>query len=89
VPTTPQRRPSVASACAIHHAVEVLPLVPVTATTSSLLLGVPRKRLAMSPAAAFRPRSAPTRDSPSKPNASTPSASTRQALAPAASAAPT
>ena len=89
VPITPQRRPRAASACAIHHAVEVLPLVPVTATTSSSALGVPRKRLAMSPAAAFRPRSAPMRASPSKSNDSTPSASTRQALAPAASAAAT
>ena len=39
VPTTPQRRPSRLSACAIHHAQEVLPLVPVMATVSKLSLG--------------------------------------------------
>ena len=31
VPITPQRRPTALSACAVHDAVEVLPLVPVTA----------------------------------------------------------
>ena len=55
VPMTPQRRPSEVSACATHHAVEVLPFVPVTATTSSSALGMFRKRLAMSPAAALKP----------------------------------
>ena len=39
VPTTPARRPSRFSACAVHHAVEVLPLVPVAASTSSVWLG--------------------------------------------------
>ena len=39
VPTTPQRRPSKVSACATHQVHEVLPLVPVTATTSSAWLG--------------------------------------------------
>jgi len=89
VPTTPQRRPTARSASATHHAVEVLPLVPVTATTSSRALGVPSQRLAIAPAAAFRPCSVATRESPSKPKPSTPSASTRQALAPAATAAST
>jgi hypothetical protein len=36
---TPQRRPSRVSACAVHQAVLVLPLVPVLATTSSTALG--------------------------------------------------
>src|SRR5580765_6903395 len=49
VPITPQRRPSALNACATHHAVEVLPLVPVTATTSSLALGSPMKALASGP----------------------------------------
>ena len=39
VPTTPQPRPRAPSACATHHVVEVLPLVPVTATTSNARLG--------------------------------------------------
>ena len=86
VPITAERRPSAPSACATHQAVEVLPLVPVTAMTSSFSLGAPRKRLAMSPAAAFRPRIAATRGSPSKPRPAAPSASTRQATAPARSA---
>ncbi|EWS55425.1 hypothetical protein X551_01779 [Methylibium sp. T29] len=42
VPTTPQRRPSRLSACAVHHAVEVLPLVPVVATTRSCCDGWPK-----------------------------------------------
>ena len=41
VPTTPQRRPSADSACAAHQAVDVLPLVPVTAITDSRSLGAP------------------------------------------------
>ena len=39
VPITPQRWPSAPNACAVHQATEVLPLVPVTATTSSVRLG--------------------------------------------------
>ena len=38
---TPQRRPRWRSACAVHQAVEVLPLVPVVATTASASLGRP------------------------------------------------
>ena len=41
VPMTPQRRPSRVSACAVHHAVLVLPLVPVLATTLKRRLGAP------------------------------------------------
>jgi hypothetical protein len=41
VPITPQRRPSRLSACAVHQAVEVLPLVPVVATSSNVSLGAP------------------------------------------------
>src|ERR1700710_2326049 len=41
VPITPQRRPSDVSACAIHHDVDVLPFVPVIATTLSFWLGMP------------------------------------------------
>jgi hypothetical protein len=39
VPTTPQRVPSCVRHCAVHQAVEVLPLVPVVATTRSAPLG--------------------------------------------------
>ena len=88
VPTTPQRLPSSESACATHHAVEVLPLVPVTATTSSRLLGCSYQALASGPVAALRPASAPT-FAPSKWKASAPLASTRHAAAPAARAAGT
>jgi len=41
VPMTPQPWPSRSRACAVHHEVEVLPLVPVTATTSRWALGSP------------------------------------------------
>ncbi len=41
VPTIAVRRPATPSACATHHAVDVLPLVPVTATTARRSLGVP------------------------------------------------
>ena len=41
VPTTAQRSPSRADACAHHQAVEVLPLVPVTAITSIAAEGCP------------------------------------------------
>ena len=37
VPTSAQRRPRPVSACAVHQAVEVLPLVPVVAMTLSCL----------------------------------------------------
>ena len=86
VPITPQRRPSELSACATHQAVEVLPLVPVTAITSRRSLGLPMKALASAPVAAFRPGSAATSSRSRPVKFSTPSASTRQALAPAASA---
>jgi hypothetical protein len=85
VPTTPQRRPTRVSACAIHQALLVLPLVPVTATTSIKAVGAPWKAAAMAPVLAFRSGSEATRASV-KPKASTPSASTRQVAAPAASA---
>ena len=88
VPITPLRRPRDVSACAIHQAVEVLPLVPVVATTSSRLPGWPKKSCAMAPVAAFRPGSTAMRAS-SKPKASMPSASTRHVVAPASSAAAT
>ena len=39
VPTTAQGRPAADSSWAIHQALEVLPLVPVKATTSSTALG--------------------------------------------------
>jgi hypothetical protein len=41
VPTTAQGRLTADSSCAIHQALEVLPLVPVIATTSSAALGSP------------------------------------------------
>ncbi len=88
VPTTPQSRPSSDSACAVHQALEVLPLVPVTATSSSAPLGRSKKALAMWPVAAFMRGSVAMRAS-SKPKASTPSSSTRHVDAPASSAART
>ena len=42
VPTSPQGRSSMPRACAVHQALEVLPLVPVTATTFSASLGRPK-----------------------------------------------
>ena len=85
VPTTAQRRPSSDSACAIHQAVEVLPLVPVVATTSSARLGCSKKASAIGPVAAFRPGSEAMRAS-LKAKASRPSRSTRQVVAPALNA---
>ncbi len=41
VPTTPQRRPSRVSACAIQWLHEVLPFVPVTPTIHNRALGRP------------------------------------------------
>ena len=41
------------SACASHQAVEVLPLVPVTASTSQLLRGLAVDSAAIGPVAAF------------------------------------
>ena len=85
VPTTPQRRPSAVSACAVHQAVLLLPLVPVAAITCSACAGWPNQAAANGPVAAFRPGNVAMRSS-AKPKPSTPSASTRQAAAPAASA---
>ena len=82
VPMTPQRRPSVARACAVHQAVEVLPLVPVVATTSICALGWSKKASAMGPVAALSCGSEAMR-ALSKAKASTPSCSTRQVAAPA------
>ena len=89
VPTTPQRRPARLSACASHQAVEVLPLVPVVATTSSRRLGCSCQAAASGAVLAFSAGSAAMRASAPKSKASMPSASTRQAAAPAASAAGT
>ena len=86
VPITPQRRPSALNACATHHAVEVLPLVPVTAMTVSCALGDPMNALASGPVLALRSRIDATSARSSPSNAAAPSASTRQALAPAVSA---
>ena len=66
VPTIAQRRPSACNACAVHHMVDVLPLVPVAATTFSRALGRPRNRWAIGPASSFRCGTAAMRGS-SKP----------------------
>jgi hypothetical protein len=79
------RRPSRFNACAVHQAVEVLPFVPVVATTESFSLGSSKKVAAICPVAAFIEVSVAMRAS-SKPNASTSASSTRQVDAPAASA---
>jgi len=70
-----------ASACASHQAVVVLPLVPVTASTSIWALGCWNHWSAIRPVAALRPGKA-AMCSPEKPKGSTPCASTRQATAP-------
>ena len=85
VPTTAQRRPSSVSACAVHHDVDVLPLVPVVAMISSERLGCSKNASAIAPVAAFRPGNEAMRAS-SKAKTSSPSRSTRQVVAPAASA---
>ena len=71
-----------ASACASHQAVDVLPLVPVTATTASARSAC-RESGGDVAGGGLQPAYAATRGSPSKPKAATPSASTRQATAPA------
>ena len=55
VPTTPQRCPNAVSACAVHHAVEVLPLVPVEATIFNLVLGCFSNNEANAPVCCFNP----------------------------------
>ncbi len=88
VPTKPARRPSRFKVCAVHHAVEVLPLVPVVATTFSAWLGSSKNAAAIWPVAFFIDFSVAMRAS-SKPNASTSFSSTRHVEAPASSAAAT
>ncbi len=63
VPTTAAGRLQAASNCAAHQALEVLPLVPVMAITSSAPLGSWHQALAMGPAWALRPGTASTRGS--------------------------
>ena len=74
-------------ASANHQLVLVLPLVPVTASTSRACVGCSNQSAAIRPVAAFSPCSAAT-GSPVSANASAPSCSTRQATAPRASASP-
>ena len=85
VPMKPARRPSRLSVCDVHHAVDVLPLVPVVAMTLIDWLGWSKNSAAMWPVVAFIDASVAMRAS-SKPNASTPSCSTSTVAAPAASA---
>jgi hypothetical protein len=85
VPTKPARLPSRFSVCDVHHAVDVLPLVPVVAITFSAWLGSSKNAAAIWPVAAFMFFSVAMRAS-SKPNGSTSFSSTRQVDAPAASA---
>ena len=55
VPTTVQRCPRRLKACASHQAVDVLPLVPVTACKLKAALGESKYASAMAPLAAFKP----------------------------------
>ena len=72
-------------ACASHQLVEVLPLVPVTASTFTARDGFPKNSAAIGPVAIFKPAKLAMRAS-LKSKLSAPSYSTRQALAPASSA---
>ena len=89
VPTTPQRSPKAVSACAIHQAVEVLPLVPVAATIFSSVLGSFSNKDANTPVFCFSAVNVATLLGSIKRNALAPSASTKQATAPPAQAAST
>ena len=79
---------AVAKACASHQAVEVLPLVPVTAKTGNCPWVVPKKEAASEPSWACKPCSAAT-GTLAKSQAVAPSASTKQATAPRCSASAT
>ena len=77
-----------ASACASHHALDVFPLVPVTANTGSCAPVGPKNAAASGPTCDCKPTISAT-GAPPKSQAFTPCASTRQAVAPRCTASAT